>query len=150
MAVPDMTPEPFFPIPTPLHHLNTDYLSISPSFFNCRSVLLDPAAPWPTDGILCWLALVIADHLPVRPDVLLPLFLGSLFALVVLALISSLLCQLCFRAMDSNEPPTQMDVDEEVGKNQDLMESSEEQAIGLPFPGALLADGTFAVEYHIM
>ena len=112
-------------------------------------MLLNNAAPWSTDGILCWLVLVIADHLPVRPNVLLPLFLGSLFALVVLALVSSLLCQLCFRAMNSNEPPTRMDVDKEVGKNQDLMESSE-QAVGLPFPGALLADGTFAVEYHIM
>ena len=37
-------------------------------------MLLDPAAPLPTNGILCWLVLVIAGHLPVRPDVLLPPF----------------------------------------------------------------------------
>ena len=116
-------------------------------------MLLDPTAPWPTDGILCWLALVIADHLPVRPDVLLTRFPGSLVVLVVLALVSSLLCQLCFRtqAMDNNELP--MDVDEEEGKNQDSLENcrnSEERAVGLPFPGALLADGTFSVEYHNM
>jgi hypothetical protein len=172
----------FFPF-RPLHHQNTDILYQYYLFFNCRSVLLDPAAPWPTDGILYWLGLVIADHIPASPDVL-ALFLivsaAVLFVLLVLALITSLHCQHSFRnqttGMDSNEmtisckqlcdgaadtcPPYDdrtappMDVDmEEGGENGDSMEScrnSEERAVGLPFPGALLADGTFAVEYHDM
>ena len=128
-------------------------------------MLLDPAAPWPTDGIVYWLGLVIADHIPASPDnVLLEPFLivsASLVLLIVLALISPLLCQPFFRnqTMDSSEitlsckplcdgavdacPPYDdctMDVDVET----------EGQAFGLPFPGTLLADGTFAVEYHNM
>ena len=143
-------------------------------------MLLVPTAPWPTDGILYWLGLVIADHIPVRPDVDDPLFIvtASLFV-ILLPLASSLLCNkssfrnqtmdntemtisckpLCNGAADTCPPYDDcaalpiMDVDGDEGKNQDFMEScrhSEEQAVGLPFPGALLADGTFAVEYHNM
>ena len=60
-------------------------------------MLLDPTAPWPTDGILYWLRLVIADHIPACPDVLLadPLSAvsASLFIFVVLAFVVSLLGQ---------------------------------------------------------
>jgi hypothetical protein len=124
-------------------------------------VLLDPAAPWPTDGILCWLGLVIADHIPACPDVLVRFLITSLFILVVLALVS-LLFRPYFRnqIMDNTCLPyddrtmLSMDVDvEEQGKNEDSAKccrNSEERAIGLPFPGALLADGTFAIEYHNM
>ena len=170
----------FFPIPT-LHHQNTDLIFISFLYLNCRSVLLDPAAPWPTDGILYWLRLVIADHIPACPDVLLAYPLStvsaSLFILVVLAFVVSLLGQsivknqtmddiemtiscnpLCNGAADTclpydDHPAPPIDVDKE-GKNQDRMESCrnyEEQAAGfLPFPGTLLGDGTFAIEYHNM
>lgn len=147
-------------------------------------MLLDPTAPWPTDGILCWLWLVIADHIPARPDVLVPFLITSLFLLVVLALalVSSPLLRPCFRNQikdnNLNEmaisrkrlcdgaadicPPYDsddrtmlpMDVDvEEQGEKEDSTKcctNSEERAVGLPFPGALLADGTFAIEYHNM
>ena len=71
-------------------------------------MLLDPAAPWPTDGILYWLGLVIADHIPASPDDVERFFTvsaASLLVLLILALISPLLCQPCFRnqTMDSNE-----------------------------------------------
>jgi hypothetical protein len=150
-------------------------------------VLLASAAPWPSDGILCWLRLLIADH-PNVGD--LPLVVSaSPQALVLLALVSSLiitvLCQrrssfsnqtiemsingssiqlaastgckplgngtaeTCSPYGDATALPMDVDV-EEVEKDQASMESCMERAVGLPFPSALLADGTFAVEYHNM
>jgi hypothetical protein len=164
-------------------------------FINYRSVLLDRAAPWLTDG-LRWLRLVIADHIPV-PNVGDPPLVvsASLFVLVALFFSSSLVVfvvlrqrRLSFnnRAKDNIEMAINtssirldtgtsckslcdgaaetcpsynhaaeqpMDVDmEEVEKSQVTVESCTEGrgSIGLPFPGSLLADGTFAVEYHDM
>jgi hypothetical protein len=50
---------------------------------------------------------------------------------------------------DATAPPMDVDVEEEE-KDQASVETFMERAIGLPFPGALLADGTFAVEFHDM
>jgi hypothetical protein len=149
-------------------------------------VLLASAAPWPSDGILCWLRLLIADH-PNVGD--LPLVVSaSPQALVLLALVSSLIITvLCQRhssfgnraiEMSINGssiqlaastgcnplgngtaetcPPygdaTALPMDVDMEENQATVDSCMEQlaSVGLPFPGALLADGTFAVEYHNM
>jgi len=56
-------------------------------------VLLDPAGPSPTDGILRWLGQVTADHIPAwAPNVadLAPVVSASLLILVKLTVISSL------------------------------------------------------------
>jgi hypothetical protein len=126
-------------------------------------VLLDPAAPsaWPTDGILCWLGLVIADYTPAWDPAGALVVSASLFALLELVPLL-VLCQHHLRliiqvqTMDHNEmaidssndccPPadtSSMDVDVD-------MENCREQAVGLPFPGGLLADGSFTIEYHDM
>jgi hypothetical protein len=153
-------------------------------------VLLASAVPWPSDGILCWLRLLIADHIPAPNVGDLPLVVSAFpQALVLLALIFSLVitvlhqrcsslsnktiemtfsnssiqlatvtgckplgngtAETCSPNGDATSLPMDVDVEEEE-KDQASVESSMERAVGLPFPSALLADGTFAVEYHNM
>ena len=141
-------------------------------------MLLDPAAllDWPTDGI-CWLELVIADHRCWDPPLVVSASLLTLiFSLVIAVLLLQRYSSFNNRAMDDTEmavmssnaqlaPSTSckplcngaaetcslMDVDvEEEEKGQVSVESCRERPVGMPFPGSLLADGTFVVEYHNM
>ena len=57
---------------------------------------------------------------------------------------------LCNGAADSCPPYDDGMAATAVPMDVDVVESCRERAAGLPFPGALLADGTFTVEYHNM
>jgi hypothetical protein len=137
----------FFPILVVLRPPNTDLCRL---FLNCRSVFLDPAVPSPTVGILSADNILVWDPaaaLVISADLFLLLFELTFVSLLVLR---QRYLNSQTSGMDNNEmaihsssiqfttdglaPP--MDVDVENN--------------GLPFPGALLADGTFAIEYHNM
>jgi hypothetical protein len=166
-----------------------DVGSLSPPH---RSVLVEPPTPEPADGIVRWLALVIADHFPAwcLPDVADadPTGVSTLLQLgsVLIALELILLSWLTLTLVLPQQPPLddhtkmndiEMAFEPSTGPNSDphrkgseddgrasLMDIDAEKenaqasieicggliAAGLPFPGEILADGTFAVEYHDM